>query len=125
VEITKSLWEAQQMNHSFVQILTTTDRREVAERIAHELVEKHLAACVQIVGPIRSIYWWQGAVEEADEWQCLIKTRSELIQAVIEGIRQAHNYQVPEIIVFPIIAGNPEYLAWLAENTQSQAAKEA
>ncbi len=113
------------MNNSFVQILTTSDQRGVVERIARDLVERHLAACVQIVGPIRSIYWWQGTIEEAEEWQCLVKTRSELIQAVIEGIRQVHNYQVPEIIVFPIIAGNPEYLAWLAENTQSQAAKEA
>jgi periplasmic divalent cation tolerance protein len=107
------------MDHSFVQILTTTDSHELAEQIARGLVEKQLAACVQIVGPIRSIYRWQGAVEEADEWQCLIKTRSELIQAVTERIREIHTYQVPEIVVFPIIGGNPEYLGWLAQNTQS------
>lgn len=105
------------MDAAYVQVMTTTDRRELAETIARQLVEKHLAACVQIVGPIRSIYRWQGAVEEAEEWQCLIKTRTELVDEVIAQIRALHSYQVPEILAFPVLAGNREYLDWLRSET--------
>lgn len=102
---------------AFVQMVTTTDRRDLAESIARQLVEKKLAACVQIAGPIRSIYRWQGAVEEADEWQCSIKTRATLVDEIIRCIRAVHSYQVPEIVVLPITSGNPDYLKWLENET--------
>lgn len=101
-----------------IQVMTTTDRREVAEEIAREAVSRRLAACVQIVGPIRSIYRWQGAVEEADEWLCLLKTRGELLEELTAFIRGIHPYQVPEIVAVPIVGGNPDYLRWLHDETK-------
>lgn len=97
----------------FIQVLTTTDKREDAERIAGLLVEKKLAACVQIVGPIASIYRWKGRVETAQEWQCLIKSREDLFGEVEKAIRAVHPYETPEIIATAILAGSREYLQWL------------
>jgi periplasmic divalent cation tolerance protein len=103
----------------FVQVMTTTDTRELAERLGRLLVEKLLAGCVQIAGPIRSIYRWQGAIEQAEEWLCLIKTRRELLPQVLALIQQEHSYQVPEILALPVLGGNPAYLQWLEEVTQA------
>ncbi len=105
--------------NDFLQIVTTTERQEDARRIADLLVEKRLAACVQIVGPVTSVYRWQGNVESAQEWQCQIKTRQALFDSVADAIREAHPYEVPEIVAVPIVAGSREYLIWLEEQTQS------
>jgi periplasmic divalent cation tolerance protein len=99
-----------------VQVLTTAGSEEEAGRIAAVLVEKRLAACVQVVGPIVSRYRWQGAIEEAREWQCLAKTTRPAYEAVEAAIREAHSYDEPEIIATPIVAGSAGYLAWIAEN---------
>ncbi len=103
--------------NDFVQVVTTTGREEDARRIADLLVEKRLAACVQIVGPVRSVYRWEGKVESAQEWQCQIKTRQALLDELSEAIREVHPYQVPEIIALPIVAGSRDYLTWLEEQT--------
>jgi periplasmic divalent cation tolerance protein len=105
------------MMSSYVQVVTTTARREEAERIARDLVEKRLAACVQIVGPITSVYRWQGKIETDQEWQCWCKTRGELFARVEEAIRALHPYEVPEILAMPIAAGSARYLAWLEVET--------
>ena len=97
----------------YTQVVTTTERREDAERIARVLVEQRLAACVQIVGPISSTYHWQGKIETAEEWQCWAKTRRELYQRVEREIGRLHSYDVPEILAVPIVAGSADYLAWL------------
>jgi periplasmic divalent cation tolerance protein len=102
----------------YIQVVTTTARREEAERIARELVERRLAACAQIVGPITSIYRWQGKIETDEEWQCWCKTRGELFARVEEAIRGMHPYEVPEILAMPVAAGSERYLAWLEEQTQ-------
>jgi len=99
-----------------VQVLTTVEKREEAETIARSLVEKRLAACVQIIGPITSTYRWKGEIETAEEWQCLVKTRRELYPQVERAIRRLHSYEVPEIIATPIVAGSADYLEWLDEN---------
>lgn len=99
-----------------VQVLTTAGSEEEAGRIAERLVERRLAACVQVVGPIVSRYRWQGAVEEAREWQCLAKTTAAAYAAVEAAIREVHSYDEPEIIATPIVAGSPGYLAWIEEN---------
>jgi periplasmic divalent cation tolerance protein len=99
----------------YIQVVTTVERREDAEKIARLLVDRRLAGCVQIVGPITSVYRWQGKVETAEEWQCLAKTRRELFEKVETAIRQVHPYEVPEIIAVPITAGSADYLAWLDE----------
>jgi periplasmic divalent cation tolerance protein len=102
---------------NFLQILTTTATREDAERIARALVETKLAACVQIVGPITSIYRWQGNVETTQEWQCWAKSRRDLWSAVERAIRGLHPYEVPEILAMPIETGSADYLKWLDAET--------
>jgi periplasmic divalent cation tolerance protein len=99
----------------YLQVVTTTETADQAEQIARALVERRLAACVQIVGPIRSIYRWQGQIESAQEWQCWIKTRAERFEAVRAAIVGLHTYQVPEILALPVEAGHGPYLAWLDE----------
>jgi Uncharacterized protein involved in tolerance to divalent cations len=98
---------------SYVQIMTTTETKEEAEKIAQYLVEQKLAACVQITGPITSIYRWKEKVENAQEWLCLIKTRDDLYNKVEAAIKKLHSYETPEIIAVPIIKGSKEYLSWL------------
>ena len=98
---------------SYIQITTTTDKKEVAERIAFRLVEEKIAACVQIVGPITSIYRWKGTIERAEEWQCIIKSREDLYKDIEHAIKSVHPYEVPEIIAIPIVAGSGAYLEWL------------
>lgn len=99
-----------------VQVLTTTGSEEEAGAIASLLLDRRLAACVQVVGPITSRYRWQGAVEEDREWQCLAKTTRAAYEAVEAAIREVHSYDEPEIIATPIVAGSAGYLAWIAEN---------
>jgi periplasmic divalent cation tolerance protein len=101
-----------------VQVITTVASAEEARRIAAALVEERLAACVQIVGPIESIYRWQGKVETATEWQCWIKTRRQHYDRVEAAVRRLHSYQLPEILAMPIIAGSEAYLKWLSDETQ-------
>ena len=100
-----------------IQIVTTTASEEEARRIAAALVERRLAACVQIVGPITSVYRWQGAVETSQEWQCAIKTRRDLYADVEAAIVELHSYDVPEVLAVPIIAGSPGYRAWVETET--------
>ena len=98
---------------TYIQVTTTTETKEQAQKIAQYLVETRLAACVQITGPITSIYPWKGKVETANEWLCLIKTREELFEKVETTIKKMHSYETPEIIAVPIIKGSKEYLRWL------------
>jgi periplasmic divalent cation tolerance protein len=102
---------------SYIQVVTTTARREEAERIARELVEARLAACVQIVGPITSTYRWQGKIETDEEWQCWAKSRGDLFQRMADAIRSMHPYEVPEILAVPVVEGSARYLAWIDSET--------
>lgn len=97
-----------------VQVLTTAGSAEEAELIAAALVERRLAACVQTVGPIRSRYRWHGAIEEAEEWQCLAKTEASRYDEVEAAIRELHSYGEPEIVALPIVAGSSGYLEWVS-----------
>ncbi|MEN6450291.1 MAG: divalent-cation tolerance protein CutA [Thermoguttaceae bacterium] len=106
------------MRDGHLQVVTTIERREDAQRIARVLVESRLAACVQVLGPIASTYRWQGKVETAEEWQCSIKTRRDCYPAVEQAIRKLHPYEVPEIVALPIVAGGADYLAWLDEQVR-------
>ena len=100
-----------------LQIHITAPDRERAEVIARALVGERLAACVAIVGGVRSIYRWEGAIQEDDEVLCLAKTRPELFAALCDRVRALHPYQVPEILAFEIADGSPAYLDWLAAST--------
>ena len=99
-----------------LQVVTTTDSEGAAAELARGIVEARLGACVQVV-PIRSFYVWEGAAQDDPEWQLQIKTASGRVEAVIAHIKAHHDYDVPEIIVTPIVAGNPEYLSWIDAET--------
>jgi periplasmic divalent cation tolerance protein len=104
----------------YIQIITTTETREDAERIAGFLVGERLAGCVQIVGPIASTYRWKGCIEKAEEWQCIIKSRQDLYQDIEKSIRSIHPYEVPEIMALPVIEGSRDYLEWLESSLRSK-----
>jgi len=97
----------------FIQVTTTTETKADAERIARALVEARLAACVQIVGPIESIYRWKGRIETTGEWLCLIKSREEHYGAIEQTIRSLHPYEAPEIVSVGMTGGSRDYLDWL------------
>ncbi|MDP2952779.1 MAG: divalent-cation tolerance protein CutA [Chloroflexota bacterium] len=101
------------MSEEYIQVFTTTEKREDAERIARALVEKRLAGCVQIIGPIASTYRWKGAIETAEEWLCFIKSKKALYGELEKAIVEIHPYETPEIIALPIVAGSKGYLEWL------------
>ena len=96
-----------------IQVITTVSQRADAERIAHDLVEQQYAACVQIGGPITSYYRWEGKIESALEWKCVIKTKKENYAKLEDAIRSLHPYDVPEILATGIVAGNQSYLTWV------------
>ena len=101
------------MPHDYLQIATTTESKDDAARIAAALVERRLAACVHVVGPIASTFGWEGRIDTAEEWQCVAKTRRDLYPMVEQAIRELHSYEVPEIIATPIVAGSRAYLDWI------------
>jgi periplasmic divalent cation tolerance protein len=94
-------------------VLTTCKSDNQAELIARHLVDKRLAACVNILPAVRSIYRWEGNVEEATEVMLLIKTRSDLFADLQAAVTELHSYEVPELIALPIVEGSNAYLAWL------------
>jgi periplasmic divalent cation tolerance protein len=103
------------MMAEFLQVTTTTGTREVAERIAVELVDRRLAACVQVSGPITSTYRWQGKIESAEEWMCVAKTSREQMDGIRAVLKRLHPYEVPELVATPIVDGSEAYLKWLGE----------
>jgi periplasmic divalent cation tolerance protein len=102
-----------------VQVATTIDSEEAANTLARSAVEARLAACAQVTGPVASIYRWQGGVETAAEWQVVFKTTAEAYPGLEVHIKARHGYDVPEIVMVPILAGNPDYLAWIAAETRA------
>ncbi|MEA2686528.1 MAG: periplasmic divalent cation tolerance protein [Actinomycetota bacterium] len=100
-----------------VQVQTAAGSRDEADAIAAALVDSRLAACVQVVGPITSRYWWDGAVQVAEEWLCLAKTAADRYPEVEAAIRARHSYDVPEIFALSIVAGSPSYLDWVTRET--------
>ena len=101
------------MISDFVQVVTTIDRHEAADVLARAIVERKLAACVQIVGPMRSVYRWKGHIETAEEWMCIMKTTGARFPELERAIKAHHSYETPEILAVPVSAGNADYLAWL------------
>lgn len=100
----------------YVLLLSTAPNPEVAASIARELVERRLAACVNILPGIVSIYRWQGAVEQDQEVLLYIKTTQECFEPLSAALHQLHPYQLPELIQIPITSGSPAYLNWISES---------
>lgn len=100
-------------------VLTNLPDAERARALADALVEARLAACVNILAPCRSVYRWEGKLEDATEVPLLIKTTAERYPALEAAIRRHHPYELPEIIAVPIERGLPEYLGWVASETST------
>jgi periplasmic divalent cation tolerance protein len=115
--ISSRSWEGvygEQRMNSYVQVTTTTPTSEDAARIADALIERRLAACVQVIDTIDSTYWWQGKIERATEWLLIAKTERRLYAEVEASIREAHPYEIPEVLALEVIAGSDGYLRWLS-----------
>jgi len=105
----------------FVVVLVTAGSADEAAGIGDALVEARLVACANVIGPIRSIYRWQGAVERAEEHLLLLKGRAEDLPAIEAQVRALHSYDVPEVLALPVRGGSAAYLAWLVESTSRDA----
>lgn len=99
-------------------VITTTENQTEAERLAHLLVDSELAACVQILPQITSVYRWQGKIEQATEILLLIKTTQAVYPQLEEAIKQNHSYQIPEIIALTVETGSEDYLGWLISSVK-------
>ncbi|TWU00724.1 Divalent-cation tolerance protein CutA [Botrimarina colliarenosi] len=104
-------------------VATTTPDRATADAIAAALVEQRLAACVQISGPITSVYRWEGAVETGQEWLCTAKTTAERWLEVERLVTELHPYETPELIATPITHASPVYAEWLREQVAESAGR--
>lgn len=102
--------------------LITTGEAEEAEQVAVSLLERRLAACVNLLPAVTSLFWWK--IDRAVEVLLLVKTRRALMPALLEAVRAAHSYGVFEAVALPITAGSPEYLRWLEESTRAGAGEE-
>ena len=100
-------------NKGNVVIYVTTGTDEEARELAEALLEQRKAACVNIVPGVRSIFWWQGKLDSAQETLLMLKTKASLVNEVVGLIRKIHSYDVPEIIALPIVGGNRDYLEWI------------
>jgi periplasmic divalent cation tolerance protein len=94
-------------------VLSACDSEEQAARVARALVEQHLAACVNIIPGARSIYRWEGKIEEASEWLLVIKSRRDRFDALRAAIGKIHSYEDPELVALPIVDGSESYLSWM------------
>ena len=101
-------------------VLTTTDSVDEANKIAEALVQRRFAACVNVVGPISSVYRWKENVERAQEWLLIVKTTAEVVDAVGSAIKELHSYELPECVVKPIEGGSEAYLEWIGENVANE-----
>jgi periplasmic divalent cation tolerance protein len=101
----------------FILVFVTCGSEEEALKIAHSLVEERLAACVNLVSPVRSIYRWEGKIWDEKEWILIIKTQKKRFEELEKKVKSLHSYSVPEIIGLPIVEGSASYLKWLEETT--------
>lgn len=96
-----------------IQVFTTTEKRDDAREIARDLVEKRLAACAQVIGPIQSVYRWKGKIEEEEEWLCVLKSRYDCYKKMEKRLKDIHPYEEPEILAVSVDMGSQGYLNWL------------
>jgi len=99
-------------------VFVTCGSEEEGLKIANAVVEDHLAACVNLVSPIRSIYRWEGKIWDEKEWLLIIKTQKDRFEQLEKKVKSLHSYSVPEIISLPIAEGSSSYLDWIRENTK-------
>jgi periplasmic divalent cation tolerance protein len=105
---------------SLVMVYMTAASAAEAERIGRALVERRLAACANVLGPVRSFYWWDGKVQDEAEVAFVAKTRAELVPELTAAVRAMHSYEVPCVAALPIADGNPDFLAWIEAETRKE-----
>ncbi|GAA3753361.1 divalent-cation tolerance protein CutA [Plantactinospora mayteni] len=99
-------------------VTTVVDARAVADVLAAAAVAGRLAACAQVTGPVDSTYWWESRMETTREWTVVFKTAPDRVEALVDQVRAAHPYEVPEVLVTWVEGGNPEYSTWLHGQTR-------
>lgn len=100
----------------FVVITSTSDQVDILKKIARQLVMDRCAACIQISGPITSVFNWDGRVDTVEEYSCAIKTTADKKEQVVQIILEMHNYSEPQILVLPVIDGSDSFLQWIRES---------
>ena len=106
------------MSTEYITVLITAPNEEEAAKISRTIVEESLAACVNIIRSVRSIYRWQGSVEDESEVLMIAKTKRTLFDRLQGRVKELHSYEVPEIIGLPVIEGSKDYLDWLGQETE-------
>ena len=101
------------MQKDYVIVLVTTKSKQEAEKIAQQLLGKQLVACVNIIGPVFSLFRWSGNIEKAEEYMALMKSRKDLFKKLEKNVKALHSYEVPEIVAIPIVEGAKPYMVWL------------
>ena len=104
-------------NSGRIVVLITTPKGE-GKRIARALVESRLAACVNVVPGLTSLYWWQGEIQEDQEELLIVKTRADVLDKLVAEVKRIHPYSVPEVVALPILGGNPDYMKWVDEEVR-------
>jgi len=107
------------MTTEYITVFVTAPNEEEAARISETIVGERLAACVNIICSVRSIYRWQGRIEDEQEVLMIVKTKKSLFERLQERVKELHSYAVPEIIGLPVIEGNKQYLDWLGQETDT------
>jgi len=97
----------------YIVVLITASSEEEAQKISQVLLEKRRVACVNVVPKVKSQFWWQGKIDNAEEFLLIIKTKSSALSDVIKLVKTNHSYTVPEIIALPVVGGNEDYLDWI------------
>lgn len=101
------------MQNTYVIVLVTTSSKKEAEKIAQHLLDERLIACANIIGPVSSLFHWAGKMEKAEEYLIIMKSRKDLFEKLADAVKALHSYEVPEILVLPIVGGSKAYLDWL------------
>ncbi|HEY3838430.1 MAG TPA: divalent-cation tolerance protein CutA [Bryobacteraceae bacterium] len=99
-------------------VFTTCGSEEEARRLASALIEKRMAACVNITSPVTSVYRWKGALEQSQEWMLIIKSCRARFEELRHVLEAAHSYELPEVLALPVVEGSPNYLSWLEDETR-------
>ena len=102
----------------YVVVFVTAGNKKKAKLIAQEVVKRRLAACVNIIEGVQSLFWWKGKADSGKEALLVIKSRKDKLQALIRAVKKAHSYEVPEIIALPLVGGYKPYLKWIDESVR-------
>jgi periplasmic divalent cation tolerance protein len=106
------------LQNEYVIVMVTTANKQEAEKIAQHLLKERLIACANIIGPVSSLFHWAGKTEKAEEFLIFMKSRKDLFDKLAETVKALHSYEVPEILVLPVVGGSKAYLDWLGSCLQ-------